>query len=30
MKGPNETITEEWDREDGDNAWCLPDDMGDQ
>lgn len=23
-------ITEKWDRDDGDNAWCLPQDMGDK
>lgn len=23
-------ITNEWDRQAGDNAWCLPPDMGDQ
>ena len=21
-------ITEQWDRDEGDNAWCLPEDMG--
>lgn len=25
-----EIITEKWDREFGDNAWCLPEDMGDK
>lgn len=23
-------ITEVWDRDEGDNGWCLPQDMGDQ
>ena len=24
------TILNEWDNSEGDNAWCLPEDMGDQ
>lgn len=31
LKDPREErITDQWDREDSDNAWFLPDDMGDQ
>lgn len=29
VNGPNEQITDQWDREDGNNGWCLPEDMGD-
>lgn len=31
MTNPNrDRITDTWDEEDGDNAWFLPEDMGDQ